>query len=100
MKRFFVFALLFCMTTRLIAQIATPTTLHIGTTQGDITPPKNVPLMGQFNLRLSQGVETSLTVNVVALESTCDGKQLDAAIFVSLDLASVEVEIYDRLNKK
>ena len=89
MKRFLL-SILFCIfvVSSLVppAQSTHAATLSVGTARSDITPPKSVPLWGQFNLRLSQGVETPLTANVVALESTENGKSLDQAVFVSLDL--------------
>ena len=75
-------------------------TLHIGTAQGDMTPPKSIPLRGQFNLRLSQGVETPLAVNVVALESTDGERQLDSVIFACVDLVVVDDDLLDVVRKK
>ena len=70
-------------------------TLKIGVARGDMTPPKSVPLWGQFNLRLSQGVETPLTVNVVALES--DG---DSAMFVCVELVAVSGDLFSAVQTK
>ena len=52
-------------------------------------------LMGQFNLRIADTVETPLTANVIALESREWQPYLDAAIMVSCDL----VEIPEKLLK-
>ena len=65
------------------------TKFNIGTAQADITPPKDVPLCGMFELRFPQSVETPLTANVVVLESTENGKSQDQAVFVSIDIALV-----------
>lgn len=75
-------------------------TLKIGVARGDITPPKSVPLWGQFNLRLSQGVESPLMVNVVALESADREKRLDSAIFVCLDLCIVTADLLHAVQEK
>ena len=69
--------------------------LSVGTAQVDITPPKRVPLWGQFHLRMSQGVETPLTANVVALESA--GEQV---IFVSIDLVMTTAELIAAIKEK
>ena len=55
--------------------------LQVGSASVDITPSKAVALWGQFGLRLSTKPDTSLTANVVALESG-DVR----TTFVSLDL--------------
>ncbi|MCL2742425.1 MAG: hypothetical protein FWE67_01090 [Planctomycetaceae bacterium] len=96
MKHFFLFAFLFCA----ISCFAAEPAIHIGTAQGDITPSKRVPLLGQFNLRLSQGIETPLKVNVVALESIRSETQRDSAIFVCADLVVISVDLFDAVQKK
>ena len=82
-------------------------TLSVGTARSDMTPPKSVALWGQFNLRLSQGVETPLTANVVALESVAtnainaeNGPSLDQAIFVSVDLVMTTPELLAAVKNK
>jgi len=75
-------------------------TLKIGTAQGDITPQKNVPLWGQFGLRMSQGVDTPLTVHVVAVESMDGEKRLDTAIFVCADVIMISPDLLDAIRKK
>ena len=75
-------------------------TLNISTARNDMTPPKSVPLQGQFNLRLSQGVDTPLTVNVVAMESVDGNQQLDTAIFVCVDLVGVTEDLLCAVQKK
>lgn len=44
-------------------------TLKIGTASLDVTPPGNLALWGQFEMRVSQTPETPLTANIVALQS-------------------------------
>jgi hypothetical protein len=65
------------------------TELHIGTATVDITPKLPVALMGQFNLRIADTVETPLTANIIALESREDNRTLDVAIMVSCDLTGI-----------
>ncbi len=63
--------------------------LRVGTASVDITPEKSVPLWGQFNLRLSKGVETPITANIIAIGSYEKEKLTDAAILVSVDVVHV-----------
>jgi len=100
MKQILLFTVLFCTAPLLVAEELPPPTLFIGTARGDITPPKSVPLMGQFNLRLSQGVESPLTVNVVALESASNGAQVDSVIFVTVDLVFGNDDLVDVVRQK
>ena len=74
--------------------------LRIGAARSDMTPPKRVPLQGQFGLRLSQGVETPLAAHAVAVESVESGRQLDTTIFVSVDLVVVHGVLIDAVQKK
>ena len=53
--------------------------LLVGVATADITPPQPAPLSGQFHLRISTGVETPLTANVVAIESR-DGEERKASV--------------------
>lgn len=66
--------------------------LKIGTAKVDLTPKKSVPLWGQFNLRLSQGIKSPITANVCAIEAVEKDKGIDAAIFVSVDCVQVPGE--------
>jgi len=75
-------------------------TFKVGTAQGDITPPKSVPLMGQFHLRLSQGIDTPLKANVVALESVDGDKRLETVIFVCVDLVYGNEELCTAVRKR
>jgi hypothetical protein len=63
--------------------------LHIGTATADITPKLPVALMGQFNLRIADTIETPLTANVIALESREGTRSLDIAIMVSCDVVEI-----------
>jgi len=79
----------------LICGVSTGTAseLLIGTSTADITPTLPVALMGQFNLRIAQEVETPITANVVALESREGARSLETAIFVSCDLVYISASI-------
>jgi len=67
--------------------------LHIGTATADITPKLPVALMGQFNLRLADTIETPLTANVIALESRDGNLSLDVAIMVSCDVVEIPEQL-------
>jgi hypothetical protein len=71
------------------------TELNIGTATANITPKIPVALMGQFNLRIADTVETPLIANVIALESRDGNHSVDVAIMVACDL----VEIPEKLLK-
>ena len=63
--------------------------LKVGTAQTNITPEKSVPLCGQFELRLSQGVKSPIYANVCAIEAVENDQSVDAAIFVSVDVVHI-----------
>ena len=63
--------------------------LHFGTAIVDITPKIPVALMGQFNLRIADTVETPLTASVIALESRDGNRSIDLAIIVSCDVVEI-----------
>ena len=67
--------------------------LHIGTANADITPKLPVALMGQFNLRIADTIETPLTANVIALESRDGNRSIDFAIMVSCDVVEIPEEL-------
>jgi len=67
--------------------------LLVGTAVADITPEEPVAVSGQFHLRIARTVESSVTANVVALESRQDGRSLDAAIMVSCDLVYITTDV-------
>ncbi len=78
--------------------------LHIGTATADITPKLPVALMGQFNLRIADTVETPLTANVIALESRAGNQTLDMAIMVACDVVGIPEKLLrnvrDEVHKK
>jgi hypothetical protein len=67
--------------------------LFIGKAVADITPKLPVALMGQFNLRIADTIETPLTANVIALESREGNLLLDAAIMVSCDVIEIPAKL-------
>jgi hypothetical protein len=73
------------------------TELLIGTASADITPKLPVALMGQFNLRIADTIETPLNANVVALESREGDHSLDAAIMIACDLTEIPEKLLTRV---
>jgi len=74
--------------------------LAIGAATVSITPDKPVALDGQFNTRISRGVDNPLTATAVALESRSGGKSLDHAILVSLDIVVIRSPILAPLRER
>jgi hypothetical protein len=71
--------------------------LFIGKAVADITPKLPVALMGQFNLRIADTIETPLTANVIALESRDGNFSLETAIMVSCDVIEIPAELLKRV---
>ena len=69
--------------------------LLIGAATADITPDEPVPLTGFRTMRVSQGIHSRCTANVLALESREGDKRGDQAIFVSCDLCVIRPGIQD-----
>jgi len=69
--------------------------LLVGTASTDITPDEPVPLCGQFGLRISQGTETPITANVLALESREGDQTGDLAIMVSCDVVYIPADVLE-----
>ena len=74
--------------------------LLVGAASIDITPDEPVPLCGQFGLRISQGVESPVTANVLALEKIDGGKSIDEAIMVSCDVIGMPNDILELIRKE
>ncbi|MDO5552261.1 MAG: neutral/alkaline non-lysosomal ceramidase N-terminal domain-containing protein [Planctomycetia bacterium] len=74
-------------------------TFKMGTASVDITPATQVALTGQSYLRVSQGVNSPLTANVLALESQLETEG-DSVIFVSLDICAVTQVLTDAVREK
>ena len=75
-------------------------TFKVGTARSDMTPAKRVPLQGQFDLRLSRGIDTPLAAHAVALESVEGESQLDTMIFVSVDVCFISDDLQGAVRKK
>lgn len=73
--------------------------LFAGWASIDITPPKPVALVGQFNKRISTGVLDPLTATALALETRAPNGTGEQAVLVSCDLGSVEKNTTERLRE-
>jgi hypothetical protein len=60
--------------------------LRIGAATVSITPDKPIALAGQFNTRISRGVDNPITATAVAIESREGGRSVDQAILLSADI--------------
>ena len=91
-----------CLAVGLLALVAPAcgAELLVGTASTDITPGEPVPLCGQFHLRISQGVETPVTANVLALESRDGGGAVDAAVMVSCDVVYMPTEVLELVRRE
>lgn len=67
--------------------------LFVGAASTDITPEKPAALCGQFGLRISTGIETPITANVVVVESRDGDRSLDMAIMVSCDVVYIPTDV-------
>lgn len=74
--------------------------LWVGAASRDITPAEPVAVSGQFNLRISQQVETPLTVQVIALESRQGSQSQDFAIMVSCDVVTIPDEVREMVRQQ
>lgn len=63
--------------------------LLIGAATASITPEQPIALDGQFNTRISRGVDNPITATVVAIEARQDGRSVDQAVLVSCDLVAI-----------
>ena len=69
--------------------------LWIGSATADITPERPVALSGQIRTRISTGILSRVTANVLALEARDGDKVLDQAILVSCDLCNIRPGIQE-----
>jgi len=78
--------------------------LRIGAATINITPDKPVALDGQFNTRISRGVDNPITATAVAIEAREGGRSVDQAILLSCDIAvfrpPIPQPLRERLRKK
>lgn len=74
-----------CLASGLTGGVADAATLHVGASSCDITPDQPVFLSGQFYARVSRGVSSPVTANVLVLQARDGDKILDHAIIISMD---------------
>ncbi len=60
--------------------------LRVGTATIDITPDRPVALDGQFETRISRGVDNPITATAVAIEAREGDRMVDQAILLSADI--------------
>ncbi len=73
--------------------------LWVGAATADITPDKPLPLTGGTAVRVSNGVLSRLTANVLALESRDGQRVVDQAILVSCDLCVIRPGLQEGFRK-
>ncbi len=73
--------------------------LWIGAATADITPDRPVPLTGGTAVRVSSGILSRCTANVLALESRQGKQVLDQVILISCDLCVIRPGIQDGFRK-
>ena len=78
-----------------VASEAAGSELWIGAATADITPDKPVPLTGYRSVRISQGIRSRCTANVLAIEARDGERIVDQAILVSCDLCVIRPGIQD-----
>ncbi len=92
------------VTMTLVANGVLAAELLIGAATTSITPDQPVALAGQFNTRISKGVDNPVTATAVAIESRSGDQVVDQAILVSHDLVMVSAGVLpplrERLGKK
>jgi hypothetical protein len=74
--------------------------LHAGWAVVDITPPKPVNLVGQYEKRISVSVRDPLTATALAIETRGDPGPAGQAILVSCDVVGIQKSITDRVREK
>jgi len=73
--------------------------LYVGSASADITPDRSVPLTGFQSVRISRGVHTPCTANVLALDARDGDKVIDQAVLVSCDLCVIRPGIQEGFRK-
>jgi hypothetical protein len=73
---------------------------RVGAVTGSITPVQPVAVMGQFHLRVSQGVDNPLTATAVAIESREADRSADQTILISCDLALISPEVQQQVRDR
>lgn len=67
--------------------------LYIGTSSADITPVMPIAITGQFHLRIAEVANTSLTANVLVLETRENSLSSEIAVLVSCDVLYIPVDL-------
>mgnify|MGYP000942758564 CR=1 FL=1 len=80
-----------------IAQAQQASQIYVASAMADITPKLPVALMGQFNLRVAEKIETPLKAGIVVIEAKNGNQAVDTAIFVSSDLVMVPTILKNEL---
>jgi len=83
----------------LVSSDATGSELLIGAATADITPDQPVPLTGYRSVRISKGIHSRCTANVLALEARDGEKVVDQAIMVACDLCVIRPGIQEGFRK-
>lgn len=86
----FLFHVLICIC---LVHSANAQSFLAGTAEINITPKLPAALQGQFHLRIAHGIESPLTANALAIESTDIDKKKDTAVFVTCDLTFITAEL-------
>ncbi|MDD4871889.1 MAG: hypothetical protein PHR77_15130 [Kiritimatiellae bacterium] len=73
--------------------------LWIGSATADITPDRSVPLTGGTAVRISTGILSRCTANVLALESRDGERVVDQAILVACDLCVIRPGVQEGFRK-
>ena len=68
--------------------------IKIGWSEVDISPKEKIFVSGQFYERISDVIETPITVTALAIE--CDGEQ---AVICSCDIACIKSELVDKVRE-
>lgn len=74
--------------------------LRIGAASTEITPDRPVALDGQFNTRISRGIDNPLTATAVAIEAHDGNSALDHAVFLSCDLVGIRPTVSGALRSR
>lgn len=71
--------------------------MYVGWAVADITPDRPVALIGQLHKRISESVQDSLNVTVLALETKEDNEKKEQAIMVSCDLTFIRAQTQKKI---
>lgn len=83
-----------------LAAASAPAPLYAGWASTDITPPKPVNLVGQYEKRIARATRDPLTATALALETRDADGTREQAIFVSCDLVGIPRKALESLRRK